>query len=638
MIWVLLFSVLAVSGQGKKSRADQLFYQYEYARAIAEYNKERQQKPLTNQQLLNLADAYFQTGNYQYASETYMDVFKADSDMPLTSFNRMLLAFGKNDDKERIKTFLNTRRASLTPELLENAEINFDLMEKDGQEVLDFQIFNVQANSSRADFSPAFYKDQLLFASSRGHGEKPIYEPTGEAYTDIFLADATEDGNITNTRLFDGIPESQYHQATPYFVPGRDLLFYVRSNVEDGKMFFNEEGKNTLAIGLIGSSGQFRYAFRDENTSYYYPFFDTETDRLYFAAELDGGYGGTDLYYVSTNNGLIMSAPVNLGPRINTPGNEIAPFIFENSLYFSSDIFYGYGGMDIYKAEMLGGASYSIPINLGRGLNSPDDEFGFIIKNYQAEGLIGYFASNRSGGKGNDDIYGFKVAEKPGIKTFALKGRVVNEVTGMVVPKAQLKLLDSTGNVLKELYAADNGTYQLEIPWETGVTLEVSKEKHSVYRATYDESQMESVQKEPLDVAIAFIEDLVEEKEGQTVLKLNKAYFKRGTSQMTPEVALELDKVADIIKKFPELQLRIEAHTDSRGGSATNFRLSQNRANAIKRYLEEQGVPTSNILYAIGYGEDNLVNDCKSGVYCLDVFHKQNERHLIVVLNYNILY
>ncbi len=102
-----------------------------------------------------------------------------------------------------------------------------------------------------------------------------------------------------------------------------------------------------------------------------------------------------------------MSAPINLGPRINTPGNEVSPFIFENSFYFASDIFYGLGGMDIYKSEIQGDKTFSIPVNLGLGLNSEEDDFGFIIKNNTTEGLTGYFSSNRPEGKGKDDIYGF---------------------------------------------------------------------------------------------------------------------------------------------------------------------------------------------------------------------------------------
>ncbi|MEN8790044.1 MAG: OmpA family protein, partial [Flavobacteriaceae bacterium] len=99
----------------------------------------------------------------------------------------------------------------------------------------------------------------------------------------------------------------------------------------------------------------------------------------------------------------------------------------------------------------------------------------------------------------------------------------------------------------------------------------------------------------------------------------------------------ELDKVVAIVSQFPQLQLRIESHTDSRGGSSTNFRVSQARADAIQKYLQDNGVPSSNILYAVGYGEDKIINQCKNGVYCLDFLHRQNERQLIVILNYNLL-
>jgi outer membrane protein OmpA-like peptidoglycan-associated protein len=119
---------------------------------------------------------------------------------------------------------------------------------------------------------------------------------------------------------------------------------------------------------------------------------------------------------------------------------------------------------------------------------------------------------------------------------------------------------------------------------------------------------------------------------------LNKFYFDKGQSTITPAIATELDKVIDAVSRFPQMQLRIESHTDSRGGSATNFRISQSRADAIKNYLESNGVSSSNILYSIGYGEDKLLNDCTNGVFCLDTFHKKNERQLIVVLNYDLLF
>ena len=167
----------------------------------------------------------------------------------------------------------------------------------------------------------------------------------------------------------------------------------------------------------------FSMVLRDLSTSFYYPFYDAETGKLFFAANFEEGYGGTDIYFIYTNNGQVMSAPINLGPRINSPGNEIAPYIFENSLYFSSDIFYGLGGMDIYRSNIEDGDNFSIPVNLGPTVNSPKDDFGFIMRN-DGDGLLGYFSSNRDGGKGKDDIYGFKVAQKPGLQTISLRGTI----------------------------------------------------------------------------------------------------------------------------------------------------------------------------------------------------------------------
>lgn len=627
-----------IIGQELTSKADKLFFEYAYPQAITEYLEERSEKPLTNQQMLNLADAYLQTGKYESASDTYLEVFKADSAMNAYYLNKMLLSMARTENPDRIKAYLATRQTSFTPELLENAEFNYELLGKEADNSLQFEIFNIRENSPQADFSPMFYKDRLLFTSARGHGKKPVYGPSGESYMDIFIASVGTDGDLQGSAPFKDIPASPFHQATPYYSEELNALFYIRSNMEDGEMLFTDAGKNALSLGMIDDLGTFKYALRDLSTSFYYPFYSAKTSKLYFAADLEGGYGGTDIYYVFTNNGLIMSSPINMGPRINTPGNEIAPYIFENSFYFSSDVFYGLGGMDIYKSEMQEDDFLSIPINLGKGINSEYDDFGFIIRNYGEEGLIGYFSSNRPGGAGNDDIYGFKVAEKPGLKTFVLKGEVNNPVSGEGVSKAQIRLLDVNGELLKEIYANEDGDYRVEIPWQSGIRIEATKEKYSTYNQSFDESEMETLQNAPFRMEISFIEDLVEEKEGQTVLKLNKAYFKKGSTQISPEVAAELNKVVDIVNKFPELQLRIEVHTDSRGGSATNFRLSQGRADAIKDYLQGNGVPASNILYALGYGEDKILNNCTNGVYCLEVLHKQNERQLIVVLNYNILY
>lgn len=644
IVIILIAFVTAFSfSQEKKSKADIQYFGFAYSSAIEEYKKEQIKKPLSNQQTLNLADSYFKIGKYEEASKEFINVLKKDSTISSHYFNKMLQSLSKTDEKEKVATFFKTGKDKFSGELIENATFNFELLKDRSIQQLDFEVFNLNGNSSQSDFSPSFYENRLLFTSGRPKKKQKIYGPSGEGYLNLYVSKIGDTGNFTtDPAVLKGIPDSDFHKATPYYSKVLNKLFYVLSNQENGKLMFDEKGKNTLAIGLANVSDgpyrSFNYLLKDLSTSFYYPFYEGDSQRLYFAANFEDSYGGTDIYYVNTNYGRIMSAPVNLGPRVNSPGNEIAPFIFENCLYFSSDVFYGIGGMDIYKTNMQSREenTFSIPVNLGEGINSKEDDFGFIIRN-EGDGLLGYFSSNRKGGKGNDDIYGFKVDEKPGLKTIALKGVVAKLKGGKAIDEAVVKFFDVEGNLLKEAYSNEEGKYQLEIPWNETIVLDISKEKYSSFKQTLTGEELENIQLQALNINLTFLGDVVVEKEGQSVIKLDKFYFARTKSEITIEIAQELSKVVDAVKKFPELQLRIESHTDSRGGGSTNFRLSQNRSDAIKQYLLKNGVSSSNILYSIGYGETKILNNCKNGVYCINLLHQKNERSLVVVLNYNIL-
>ncbi len=633
----LLVMVTLSFGQNKKSRADVLFYEYAYKDAIREYQKEQLKAPLSNSQTLNLAQSYFKIGSYKSASKLYVEVFKKDSTMSNYHFNKMLQAFSKNNEMERVNAFLATKGSSLPSEVMENASFNFELLGV-ATDTVSFEISNIRANSAQADFSPSFYKDKLLFSSGREATSKNIYRPSGESYLDIFVARITQDGNAANATIFKSIPATKFHQATPFYAVETGSFYYIVSNTEEGELAFNEEGKNALAIGMSDRFGNFRYLLKDLSTSFYYPFYESSTERLYFAANFEDSYGGTDLYYVNTNGGNIMSAPINLGPTINTPGNEIAPYIFENNLFFSSDVFYGLGGMDIYKSAIQGDTSFSIPVNLGEGINSQGDDFGFIIRAEKDSGFSGYFSSNRPGGKGNDDIYSFRGTSTPGLKTLMLKGSVLAPGTRDGIDEVSVQLLDTDNTLIKEVLTDENGDYSIEVPWREDVTISVSKKEYASAAKSYDAAGLKQAMLTSLDFEIPFIKDLVEEKEGLPTIKLRKFYFTRGRSTITPEIALELDKVVYAVQQFPQLRLQIASHTDSRGGTSTNLRLSQRRANAIKNYLIQQGVADNVIVEAVGYGESKILNNCKNGVYCLEILHKKNERTLIVVLNSNGLF
>lgn len=616
--------------QDRKSKADILFYEYQYEKAIAAYRVEMEKNTLTNHQLLNLADSYFSTGNHKNASKLYLNVNKNDTIMSANRFNKMLQSLSKNSEKDRIKTFLNSKADKLSPELLENAAFNYNLLEIT-EDTDNSIIRNLAINSAQGDLSPAFYKNGILFSSSRARNNKNIYEPTGESYLDIYFARLGSNNTLIDVEAFKEIPATDYHKSTPYFSEKLATFFYTLSNAEEGELKYDENGKNSLAVGTFSKNNRFRFILKDLSTSFYYPFFDDNTERLYFAASFDDSYGGTDLYYVNTNNGQIMSAPINLGPRINSPGNEIAPYIFNGTLYFSSDIFYGLGGMDIYKSNILPNDSFTIPVNLGEGMNSSLDDFGFIIQNDENSGLSGFFASNRAGGKGRDDLYGFVVKNTPGIKTFSLGGKVVNLSTKVGLKGAQVRLLNQKGAILREVIAGNDGSFRIEIPWKSQVTIQAMSDGYSIFSTTYSEEGMEEIQNTSYNMGLVKMEDLMVQLEDKTVLKLSKFYFDKGTSVLNAQVENELKKVVDAVLRFPQMKLRIQSHTDTRGSSSSNKRLSQERADVIKNYLLKNGLNSNNIIEAIGYGEENIVNNCVNGAYCLDFLHKQNERTLFVV-------
>jgi len=624
---ILAFLVLGVvCAQNKKSKGDDYFFAYAYKDAIVAYQDDIEKGfELSDEQQLNLADAYFQTADFEQALGIYSHYFSQDTIVDNFRLNRYLVSLKRLDKKERLNAIVTQKGTMLGNELLENADFNTSIMHADTEiPSLDFEVFNLESNSPKADFSPSFFEERLLFTSGRSLEGDDRKDAGG--YLEIFSATLLGNGQVSDVARYQAINPSEYHKATPYFSKQLNSIFYVLSNTLEGELEFDENGKNALAIGVQKLEGNFRFLWRDLSTSFYYPFYDERTERLYFAARLEDSFGGTDIYYVNTNKGNIMSAPINLGPRVNSPGNEIAPYIFENSLYFSSDIFYGYGGMDIYKTNIL-----------GADINSDADDFGFVIRN-KDEGLLGYFSSNRQGGKGEDDVYGFIVDEKPGIKTIVLKGQVVTGRYNETLANATVTLKNKDGSVLKEVVSGQDGNYRIEVPWQEEVILEVSKEKYSIFSQSYAASAVESLEQMDANVSLVSYDDIVEEKEGQIVLKINKFFFAKGSTTINKEIAKELDKVVQAIKLFPKIQLRIETYTDSRGGGATNFTLTQKRSDGIKKYLLKQGVSNSNILFSVGYGEQKILNNCANGVYCLEVLHKRNQRSLFVVLNDNVMF
>ena len=275
-------------------------------------------------------------------------------------------------------------------------------------------------------------------------------------------------------------------------------------------------------------------------------------------------------------------------------------------------------------------------MNLGPGINSNKDDFGFIVRKETGGEYYGYFASNRPGGLGKDDVYGFRSEEKPGLKTLAFRG-TIRDSDGFAIEKAYVRLFEGDSLQLKETYTDRDGNFLLEIPWRDSVRAEVGKERYESLdlRNTLTEESLETGK--PLILTLTPLKSIVLQQANRTLLKVDVFHFKRNSKTLTPEITTVLDEAALQLKKFPAIRLRLEAHTDSRGYKSANMKLSEERAAAIRDYLVSQGVAPEVFAEVKGFGETQIINNCSDGVYCLDVLHQQNERYPFVVLNYDEL-
>jgi len=345
--------------------------------------------------------------------------------------------------------------------------------------------------------------------------------------------------------------------------------------------------------------------------------------KLYFASDMPGTLGASDIWMVDINGDGTYGAPVNLGPSINTESKETFPYISsENNLYFASDGHVGLGGLDIFVSKVLEDGNFGEVINVGKPINGPTDDFTFVI---DEESRIGYFASNRKGGVGSDDIYLFKLRPKTIEELEQLvMGLVTDADTNEKIVGAKVSILDNELAIQKDTLTDDIGIYEIKLsqkdlkdgsventiraeydgyvpneetfmrtreidtffiniqlrkvgvpvdpedPNTKNVTINVGADDNPPVVTPDDEPTISEIVKEP-----SIGDDLAK------VLQLKPIYFNFDQANIRYDAKLELDKIVEVMKKYPEVIIDVRSHTDSRGKDVYNMALSNRRANAI---------------------------------------------------------
>ncbi|MEZ4804511.1 MAG: OmpA family protein [Bacteroidia bacterium] len=325
---------------------------------------------------------------------------------------------------------------------------------------------------------------------------------------------------------------------------------------------------------------------------------------LYFASDRPGGYGGADIWKSTFKDGRFQ-LPENLGPEINTAGEEQSPFIhYDNqTLYYSSDGLPGVGGMDIYVSKIDEEGNYSSPTNVGYPINSQKDELGLIVDRL---GHFGYLSSEREGGFGGLDIYRFELPK-------TLKPEAVSYVTGTVFDaislakiEAELVLTDlATGKVIIETKSKKGtGEFFMVLKSNRNYMLTIDQTNYLFYSANFSLKEHSSLEPYKLEVPLKKPAIDIE-------VTLNNVFFDVDKYDLKPESKLELDKLLHLLKKFPFMKIEIGGHTDNTGDAGKNKTLSQNRAKSVKQYLVDNGIEATR-LSAIGYGESQPIADNKT--------------------------
>lgn len=325
------------------------------------------------------------------------------------------------------------------------------------------------------------------------------------------------------------------------------------------------------------------------------PSISTDGTILFFVSDRPGGYGGYDIYKANRHNNGEWGAPVNLGPLINTSGNEKSPFIHPDgkTLYFSSDGWMGMGGYDIFYTRLLDDGNYKKPENLGYPINSPEDEVGFFVS---TDGTRGFFASNKLKEQGGWDLYSFELYDKARPeKVLFIKGKVKDERSFEPV-KARIELKNVETQKINEVSLDTNtGKYVAVAPFDNDYIMTIKKEGY-VYESKYI-SRVDSAFKTPATVDME-----IQPIELEKTYRINDIYFAFNSYDLTPESKVVLDQLTEFLELNSGLSIQIQGHTDAIGNDAKNLVLSENRAKSVYDYLITKKVPASRLTFK-GFGE-----------------------------------
>jgi peptidoglycan-associated lipoprotein len=441
-------------------------------------------------------------------------------------------------------------------------------------------------NSKASDFSPAYARDDfgsIYFTSSRDDatGNK-THGATGQNYTDIFES-RLDKKSKWSTPVPAGVINSEFEEGTPSFSSDYKELYFTRC--EAGKR--EKKGCIVMYSKKTGDtwSDPKNIGILPDSVVAAHPAISPDGKTLYFVSDIEGGFGRKDIWKVTRSRaGEAWSKPVNLGPDINTSGNELFPYVKEDgTLYFSSDGLIGMGGLDIFKAILQPDGSWLVQ-NMKPPINSFADDFGIAFENGNEKGI---FSSTRKG-RGNDELYTF---ELPPLK-FTVTGLVKDEKTGTAITGSLVQLIASDASNL-QAETGTGGDFKFVLKADVDYIFLASKRGYLNGKEKETTKGQEKSREFMVTILLTAIDRPIE---------LPNILYDFGKWDLRPESMVSLDKLVETLLDNPNVTIELMSHTDSRDTEEYNMTLSQKRAQVVVQYLIDKGIEPGR-LSAKGYGE-----------------------------------
>ena len=637
IILIICFNSYGQIGR-KETKANKEYDKYAYIDAIKTYESLYNRGYKSPDMLLKIGNSYYFNGELLKANKWYTELYASKSDQEAEFFYRFSETLRANKEYEKADAMLdkfndksgNDSRAKIY-------KANKDYMAEIKKNSGRYKIENAGINSKYSDYGPAYMGKKVVFSSSRdtGNFSKRIHTWTGGYFTNFYSANLSDDGALSAVEKFGKKINTKYHEDSPAFTKDGKTVYFTRNNYLDGRGF--DASKVTLLKiykATLGADGNWLNVtplpFDSDTYQVAHPALSPDEKTLYFASDMPGGHGSSDLYRVAIKEDGSFGTPENLGNDINTEGRETFPFVSaDNELYFATDGRPGVGGLDIYITRIpKEGLKFKQVLNIGEEGNSPKDDFGLIIDSKTKKGFL---SSNRDGGQGSDDIYKF-VETKPIFCDQVLSGVVTDKDTKEVLPESKVILFDDKFTKIKEVTTDKDGKYEFtEVECGKKYHVRASKETYNTKEENVtigtDTGKTElNIELEKTEKPIPVGGDLAD------LFGINLIYFDLDKWNIRPDAATDLAKILDVLEKHPGMKIDIRSHTDSRASFKYNEVLSDKRAKSTRDWLISHGIDGSR-LSAKGFGETQLVNKCSDGVQCTEAEHQMNRRSQFIIMS-----